>query len=141
MCKKLLLKCLVKLTPGFDITDMFTYSFYARRSQKRKMTDDLTVIFYTCEIDLRCDQRFALFQFVLVATTVDDDVDDINHVDEMSLIDRDVIGQPLSDADDVEIIDEDVWRNALNATDGGRKDPIEGGLFEGDISGVRLVSR
>ncbi len=78
---------------------------------------------------------------MLVATTDDDDVEDGNHIDEMSLINRDVIGIPLSDADDMEIIDEDVWRDALNATDGGRKDPIEGDLFEGDISGVRLVSR
>jgi len=31
--------------PGLNFTNIFTLSFYARRSRKHKMTDDLTVFF------------------------------------------------------------------------------------------------
>ncbi len=34
-----------EIDPGVDITNMFTPSFYAHRSQKRKMANNLTVIF------------------------------------------------------------------------------------------------
>ncbi len=34
---------LIKLTQGVSFTNMFTRSFYARRSRKSKKTDDLTV--------------------------------------------------------------------------------------------------
>jgi hypothetical protein len=72
-------------------------------------------------------------QFFLVA--------DGKSVNESLLIDSDVIGKPLSDANDTLTLDDDIFRDAFNATDGGRKDPIEGNLFEGDISGVHLVTR
>ncbi len=36
---------LVKSTPGVDFTNMFTCSFYTRRSQRHKMMDELTFIF------------------------------------------------------------------------------------------------
>jgi len=36
---------LMKLTPGVNFTNMFMSNFYARRSQKQKMTVDLAVIF------------------------------------------------------------------------------------------------
>ncbi len=32
-------------TPGLNFTNIFKLSFYARRSRKRKKTDDLTVFF------------------------------------------------------------------------------------------------
>ena len=49
--------------------------------------------------------------------------------DEQSLIERDVIGDPLSDADHLEIFDDDFWRDALNVTQ-NEKDPIEGTVRE-----------
>jgi hypothetical protein len=74
-------------------------------------------------------------------STKDEHVDD-----ELSLIDRDVAGPPLSDGDDDDVVlptldngvdvstlDNDVFRAST-------KDPIEGDLFEGDISGVRIVA-
>ena len=51
--------------------------------------------------------------------------DNVTEDDEQSLIDRDVVGDPLSDADHLEIFDEDFWRDALNVTQ-NEKDPIEG---------------
>ncbi len=36
---------LMKLSPGLYFTNMFMCSFYPQRSQKRKMTDDLTAFF------------------------------------------------------------------------------------------------
>jgi hypothetical protein len=35
----------IRLQSRVDITNMFTQSFYVRRSQKRKMANDFTVIF------------------------------------------------------------------------------------------------
>ena len=81
---------------------------------------------------------FFPFQFLLISTK------DEHGDDELSLIDRDVAGPPLSDDDDVVLptldngvdvstLDNDVFRASA-------KDPIEGDLFEGDISGVRIVA-
>ncbi len=72
--------------------------------------------------------------------STDGESDDETDVNETSLIDRDVVGEPLSDADELATFEDDVWRDALNVTN-NEKDPIEGIHFEGDISGVRLVSR
>ena len=72
--------------------------------------------------------------------STDGESDDQIGVNETSLIDRDVVGEPLSDADELATFEDDVWRDALNVTN-NEKDPIEGIHFEGDISGVRLVSR
>jgi hypothetical protein len=38
-------KMLVKSTPGLNFTNIFTLSFYSRRSRKRKKTDDFTAYF------------------------------------------------------------------------------------------------
>ena len=66
--------------------------------------------------------------------------------DDLSLIDQDVAGEPLSDDDDdatlastendadASVLENDVFRSST-------KDPIEGDLFEGDISGVRIVAK
>ena len=67
--------------------------------------------------------------------------------DDLSLIDQDVAGEPLSDDDDdatlasttendadASVQENDVFRSST-------KDPIEGDLFEGDISGVRIVAK
>ena len=43
-------KMLMKLTPGLNFTNIFTLRFYARRFQKGKKTDDLTVYFCAFEI-------------------------------------------------------------------------------------------
>ena len=68
------------------------------------------------------------------------------HNDDMSLIEQDVAGEPLSDNDDdakvassENDIDASVQGNEVLRS--STKDPIEGQFFEGDISGVRIVAK
>ena len=66
--------------------------------------------------------------------------------DDLSLIDQDVAGEPLSDDDDATLVsstenDADASVQENDVFRSSTKDPLEGNLFEGDISGVRIVAK
>ena len=66
--------------------------------------------------------------------------------DDLSLIDQDVAGEPLSDDDDATLVsstenDADASVQENDVFRSSTKDPLEGDLFEGDISGVRIVAK